>query len=84
MFIVNGLMNIHCSHRIGVTFGIKATLLSGVIVSIVGFVIIMGQMSTPEKIGPNLAVMVLTLLYSFIISLFMLVIKGRLQKIIED
>ena len=62
------------------TFGIKATLLAGICVVLIGFVAFMHNLSDPATIGPSLAVMVLTSLYACIISLILLMIKGRLHR----
>ena len=60
-------------------FGIKATLLAGICVVLIGFVVFMHNMSDPATIGPSLAVMVLTSFYACIISLILLMIKGRIH-----
>ena len=62
------------------TFGIKVTLLAGICVVLIGFVAFMHNLSDPATIGPSLAVMVLTSLYACIISLILLMIKGRLHR----
>ncbi|WP_155840115.1 hypothetical protein [Butyrivibrio sp. MC2021] len=62
------------------SFGIKTTLLAGICVVLIGFVVFMQHLSDPATIGANLAVMVLTSLYACIISLILLIIKGRLHR----
>ncbi len=63
-----------------ITFGIRTTLLAALCVALIGFVLLMHNIADPATIGPNLAVMVLTALYACIISLILLVIKGRLHR----
>ena len=60
--------------------GRKGTLLGGVVASLIGFVSFMGHYSDPSTIGPSLAVVVLTLFYSAILSLIILLIKGLVHK----
>lgn len=67
-----------------VSFGIKAILLAGALSSIIGFVMVAGTIGDLSLLGPSLAVAVLTLFYSVLISLFMYVIKGRVHRIYED
>lgn len=62
------------------SFGIKATLLAGICVALIGFVVFMQKISDPATIGQNLAVMVLTSLYASVISLILLMIKGRIHR----
>ncbi len=62
------------------SFGIRTTLLAGLCVVLIAFVIVMNQISDSATIGPTLAVMVLTSLYACIISLILLIIKGRLHR----
>jgi transcriptional regulator with XRE-family HTH domain len=61
-------------------FSIKAVLLAGGIFSIVGFVSVMKALDTPETIGPNLAVVVLSWFYAIVISMVLLVLRARLKK----
>ena len=67
-----------------VGLGIKALLLAGVLSGMIGFVMVVGTIEDLSLLGPNLAVTVLTVFYSVLISLFMYVIKGRVHKIYED
>ena len=60
--------------------GRKATIIGAVAASLVGFVALMGSYSDPSTIGPNLAVMILTLFYASIVALVLLIIKGRVHK----
>ena len=73
------LMQLSEKSEYALSFGIKATLLAGICVVLIGFVVFMHYMSDPATIGPSLAVMVLTSLYACIISLILLLIKGRLH-----
>jgi transcriptional regulator with XRE-family HTH domain len=61
-------------------FSIKAVLLAGGVFSIVGFVSVMKALDTPETIGPNLAVVVLSWFYAIVISMVLLVLRARLKK----
>jgi transcriptional regulator with XRE-family HTH domain len=61
-------------------FSIKAVLLAGGIFSIVGFVSVMKALDTPETIGPNLAIVVLSWFYAIVISMVLLVLRARLKK----
>ncbi len=74
------LMQLSEKSEYALNFGIKATLLAGICVVLIGFVVFMHTMSDPATIGPSLAVMVLTTLYACIISLILLMIKGRLHR----
>ena len=67
-----------------VSFGIKALLMAGCLSSIIGFVMAAGTIGDLSILGPLLAVAVLTMFYSVLISLFMYVIKGRVHKIYEE
>ncbi len=66
-----------------VGLGIRFSVLAGAIAALIGFEFYMRYLS-PEFIGPNLAVCVLTLFYAFLIVLLLYVIKGRLHKLIEN
>ena len=74
------LMLLSVKSEYALNFGIKATLLAGISVVLIGFVVFMHHLSDPATIGPSLAVMVLTSLYASIISLILLMIKGRLHR----
>lgn len=61
----------------------QASVLSGVIGSLIGLVIMLGNMSDPSAIGPGMAVSLLTVLYAavlacmFIAGRFRIVLAGR-------
>lgn len=65
-----------------INYGIKATLYSGALSSIIGIVLCFGTIGDLSVLGPNLAVAVLTLFYAIVISLVLHMIKGRLHRII--
>ena len=67
-----------CEYAVG--YGIKATLLAGLITSIIGIVFLFGHLDTPETLGPTLAVAVLTLFYAALISVILFIFKGRLHR----
>ena len=64
-------------------FGIKVTILAGALSGIIGLVVMLGHLDSPETIGPNLAVAILTIFYGIFLALIMNIIKGRLHKINE-
>ena len=57
----------------------KISIPVGAIMSLYAFVILMTMLSSPETIGPNLAVAVLTLFYSFIVYFITTIIECRLS-----
>lgn len=63
-----------------VDFGIKAMILSGAVTSIVSVVLVLGMLSDYSKLGPTLAVAVLSVFYSVLFCLFFMIVKGRLHK----
>jgi transcriptional regulator with XRE-family HTH domain len=74
------LMQLSEKSDYALSFGIKAMLLASICVGLIGFVVFMQHLSDPATIGQNLSVMVLTSLYACIISLILLIIKGRLHR----
>ena len=74
------LMQLSEKSEYALGFGIKATILDSICAVLIGFVVFMHTMSDPATIGPSMAVMVLTFLYACIISLILLIIKGRLHR----
>jgi len=48
----------------------KVTIVSGVLISIVEFIIMMRTLDSPSSIGPYISVVLLSVLYSLIISFF--------------
>lgn len=67
-----------------ITVAQKVLLIAGVMVSIIGFVTVMVLVwnDSINMIGPNLAVAVLSLFYSFLFVLILIPIKSRIHKII--
>lgn len=59
----------------------KITFPIGIFVSLYSLIIVLRNIATPELIGPNLAVVVLTLLYSAVIYLVFTLIDLRINKI---
>lgn len=52
--------------------------IGGFTASLIAFVAILGKINDISKLGPNLAVAILTLLYSLIIELLLLPIAAKL------
>lgn len=52
--------------------------IGGFTASLIAFVAILGKLNDISKLGPNLAVAILTLLYSLIIELLLLPIAAKL------
>ncbi|SDB33597.1 Helix-turn-helix domain-containing protein [Pseudobutyrivibrio sp. YE44] len=67
-----------------ITYGIKATLYSGALSSIIGIVLSIGTIGNLEKLGPKLAVAILTVFYAIAISMVLHMFKGRLHHIHKD
>ena len=65
-------------------FGIKITLLSSIAVSIISCITILAKLEDPSALGPNLAVMMLTVLYGIVFSMVMMVFKARVHKRIVE
>ncbi|MBE5828937.1 MAG: helix-turn-helix domain-containing protein [Butyrivibrio sp.] len=62
---------------------IKVTILSGILSAIIGLVVMLGRLDSPETIGPNLAVAILTIFYGVLIALILHIFRGRIHKICE-
>ena len=65
-------------------FGIKVVLLSSAAASIISFVTIWGNLDDMSALGPNLAVMMLTVLYGIVFSMVILVLKARVHNRIVE
>ena len=64
-------------------FGIKIVILTGIIAALISFITIMGNLDDPSALGPNLAVMILTVLYGIVFSMILMVFKARVHNRIE-
>lgn len=62
---------------------VKAFLLSGTIGLILGFVGILRNLANPAELGPNLALSLLTILYSLIFIALISPIKSKVRTIIK-
>lgn len=62
-------------------FGIKTILLTSLITACVSFVNIMRSLNDLSALGPNLAVLVLTVLYGVALSMVLLVMKARVHSL---
>ena len=60
-------------------FGIKIILLASAAASIISCVTILGNLDDMSALGPNLAVMMLTVLYGIVFSMVILVFKARVH-----
>ena len=58
----------------------KTAIPNGVLIMLFEFVILMSILSEPDAIGPNLAVCILTLLYSVIVYLAVTILKIRYEE----
>ena len=65
-----------------VDFGIKAMIFSGAVSSIIGIVLSLGMLGDPSRLGPTLAVAILTAFYAAIFGLIFMVVKGRVHRFI--
>ena len=58
----------------------KTVIPNGVLIMLFEFIILMGCLTQPEQLGPNLAVCILTLLYSVIVYLVVTILKMRCEE----
>ena len=65
-------------------FGIKIVLLTGILTALLSFVTIMANLNDLSVLGPNLAVMTLTVLYGIVFSMVLLVFKARVHNLITE
>lgn len=66
------------------SYGIKITILASVVSALISWVTIMGNLNDPSALGPNLAVMSLTILYGIIFSMVLMVFKARVHNLIKE
>ena len=64
-------------------FGIKFGLMIGILNALISFVTIMAKLNDPVALGPNLAVMTLTVLYGIAFSMVLMVMKARVHNRME-
>lgn len=65
-------------------FGIKCLLLSCTATSLTSLVVILIRIDEPSALGPNLAVMILNVLYGVIFSMIIKVLKARVHNLIGE
>lgn len=65
-------------------FGVKILLLTGVVTALISFVTIMVNLEDPSALGPNLAVMILTVLYGIVFSMVLMIFKARVHNRIVE
>lgn len=65
-------------------FGIKIVLLTGILTALISFVTIMASLDNPSALGPNLAVMILTVLYGVVFSMVLMIFKARVHSRINE
>jgi len=58
----------------------KTVIPNGILMMLFEFIILMGCLTQPEQLGPNLAVCILTLLYSVIVYLVVTILKMRCEE----
>lgn len=63
-----------------IDFGIKAMTFSGAVSSIIGVVLALGTLGDLSRLGPALAVAILTAFYAAILCLLFMVVKGRVHR----
>ena len=68
--------------EIALSLAIKLLLFSGLLGSIIGMISILASLSNLSKIGPNLAVSSLTLLYSVLIVFILLPVQFKVKAMI--
>ena len=64
-------------------YGIKITMLTGIMTALISFVKIMIYLEEPNALGPNLAVATLTVLYGVVLSMVLLIFKARVHNLIN-
>ncbi len=65
-------------------YGIKITILASIVTMLISFVTIMAKLDDPSALGPNLAVMTLTILYGIVLSMILLVFKARVHNLTAE
>ena len=65
-------------------FGIKIMLLTGIMTVLISFVTIMINLDNPSALGPNLAVMTITVLYGIVFSMVLMIFKARVHNRIME
>ena len=60
----------------------RGNLLSGVFIALVGLVAVLGNLDTPETLGPNVSVALLSILYGVMANLLLLPVEGSLKKVL--
>lgn len=61
----------------------KLVIIGGMIESIMGIVVVLARIDTPELIGPNLAVAILSIFYVVILEFFLLPLKFNAVKVMN-
>lgn len=62
----------------------KQLVYAGIICVLMSLITILGQLSSPEHLGPNLAVAILTLLYTMILEMLLLPLQLEVKRRIID
>ena len=63
---------------------IKILTIGGAFIAVASFILVLALVETPEQLGPNLAVTILSLVYALAFALILLPLKSRLKvKMIE-
>lgn len=69
---------------IAIGLAIKLILVSGFLLSIIGFVAMLSQLSDPSQLGPSLAVAILSILYSLFTTILFLPIQYRIKALLSE
>ena len=65
-------------------FGVKIVLMSGILTALISFITMLGNLNDLSSLGPNLAVVTLTVLYGIVLSMILLIFKARVHNKIKD
>lgn len=67
-----------------VTLAIRSLLMSGILMALISFIVLLGKLDTPEKLGPILAVIILPVVYATGFVTLLLPLRSQLKaRIIE-
>ncbi|MCR4956930.1 MAG: helix-turn-helix domain-containing protein [Lachnospiraceae bacterium] len=68
------------NYEYAMNMAIKTMFCGGLLAALIGVVFVLGNVRSPEVLGPNLAIAILTLFYASFFSLILLIVKGRVQR----
>lgn len=67
-----------------VTLSMKSLFYSGLFIFFMALIIILKNLSSPETLGPSLAVAILSFIYAIVLNLIMLPIKSKLNLLLIE